>query len=92
MSKRIMTGAWVEIHRVVLPGNERAPHLPQDTQLVPLKMRVKMIAASVDLSGLHMASDHDFNRKSFTTGHTGFSLPFTTWPDRKWPCCLPRRG
>jgi 2-amino-4-ketopentanoate thiolase beta subunit len=42
----------------------------------------QMIAASVDLSGLHMASDRDFNRKSFTTGHTGFSLPFTTWPDR----------
>lgn len=42
----------------------------------------QMIAASVDLSGLHMASDHDFNRKSFTTGHTGFSMPFTSWPDR----------
>ena len=42
----------------------------------------QVIAASVDLSGLHMASDHDFNRKSFTTGHTGFSMPFTTWPDR----------
>ena len=42
----------------------------------------KMVAASVDLSGLHMASDRDFNRKSFTTGHTGFSVPFTTWPDR----------
>jgi cysteine synthase len=42
----------------------------------------RMVAASVDLSGLHMASNHDFNRKSFTTGHTGFSLPFTTWPDR----------
>jgi cysteine synthase len=41
-----------------------------------------MVAASVDLTGLHMASDHDFNRKSFTTGHTGFSMPFTTWPDR----------
>jgi hypothetical protein len=41
-----------------------------------------MVAASVDLSGLHMASDRDFNRKSFTTGHTGFSIPFTTWPDR----------
>ncbi len=41
-----------------------------------------MIAASVDLSGLHMASDGDFNRKSFTTGHTGFAMPFTTWPDR----------
>lgn len=42
----------------------------------------QIIAASVDLSGLHMASDRDFNRKSFTTGHTGFSIPFTTWPDR----------
>jgi cysteine synthase len=42
----------------------------------------QMVGASVDLSGLHMASDHDFNRKSFTTGHTGFSIPFTTWPDR----------
>ncbi len=42
----------------------------------------KIIASSVDLSGLHMASDHDFNRKSFTTGHTGFGVPFATWPDR----------
>ncbi len=41
-----------------------------------------VVAASVDLAGLHMASDGDFNRKSFTTGHTGFSVPFTTWPDR----------
>ena len=29
-----------------------------------------------------MASDDDFNRKSFTTGHTGFGIPFMTWPDR----------
>jgi cysteine synthase len=42
----------------------------------------KVVGASVDLSGLHMASDHDFNRKSFTTGHTGFGVPFATWPDR----------
>ncbi len=42
----------------------------------------EIISASVDLSGLHMASDHDFNRKSFTTGHTGFGVPFATWPDR----------
>ncbi|MFT5701656.1 MAG: cysteine synthase [Desulforhopalus sp.] len=42
----------------------------------------QMVSASVDLSGLHMASDRDFNRKSFTTGHTGFSIPFSTWPDR----------
>ncbi len=45
-------------------------------------VNTEMVAASVDLAGLHMASDHDFNRKSFTTGHTGFSMPFTTWPDR----------
>ena len=42
----------------------------------------RIIACSVDLSGLHMASDTDFNRKSFTTGHTGFGVPFATWPDR----------
>ena len=42
----------------------------------------RIIGASVDLAGLHMASDRDFNRKSFTTGHTGFSIPFSTWPDR----------
>jgi cystathionine beta-synthase len=42
----------------------------------------RIVACSVDLSGLHMASDHDFNRKSFTTGHTGFGVPFATWPDR----------
>ncbi len=41
-----------------------------------------VVAASVDLSGLHMASDTDFNRKSFTTGHTGFGIPFAMNPDR----------
>ena len=44
--------------------------------------RTRIVACSVDLSGLHMASDLDFNRKSFTTGHTGFGVPFATWPDR----------
>jgi len=41
-----------------------------------------IVGASVDLSGLHMASDRDFNRKSFTTGHTGFGVPFLSQPDR----------
>lgn len=41
-----------------------------------------VVGASVDLSGLHMASDRDFNCKSFTTGHTGFGVPFATNPDR----------
>ena len=44
--------------------------------------KTKIIGASVDLSGLHMASDIDFNKKSFTTGHTGFGIPFVTNPDR----------
>ncbi|MCK9474557.1 MAG: 2-amino-4-oxopentanoate thiolase subunit OrtB [Candidatus Muirbacterium halophilum] len=44
--------------------------------------KTQIIGASVDLSGLHMASDNDFNKKSFTTGHTGFGIPFATNPDR----------
>lgn len=42
----------------------------------------KVIGACIDLKGLHMASEKDFNKKSCTTGHTGFSFPFITWPDR----------
>lgn len=41
----------------------------------------KVYGASVDLSGLHMASDTAFNKKSFTTGHTGFGVPYATDPD-----------
>lgn len=42
----------------------------------------KIVGASVNLQGLHMASDEAFNKKSFTTGHTGFGIPFMVWPDR----------
>ena len=42
----------------------------------------EIVAASVNLKGLHMASDTQFNLKSFTTGHTGFGMPFSSWPDR----------
>lgn len=45
-------------------------------------VNTKIYGASVDLTGLHMASDNDFNKKSFTTGHTGFGIPFSTYPDR----------
>lgn len=41
----------------------------------------KVIAASIDLTGLHMASDSQFNKKSCTTGHTGFGVPHATNPD-----------
>ena len=39
------------------------------------------IGASIDLTGLHMASDKQFNLKSCTTGHTGFGVPYATDPD-----------
>lgn len=41
----------------------------------------KVVAASIDLTGLHMASDAQFNKKSCTTGHTGFGVPHATNPD-----------
>ena len=34
-------GQWVQIHKVVLNPEERAPQVPEDTKLVPLVMRVK---------------------------------------------------
>lgn len=34
-------GDWVQIRRVVLPPDERAPQLPQDTRQVPLVLWVK---------------------------------------------------
>lgn len=43
---------------------------------------IKIVGSSVNLKGLHMASDTDFNKKSFTTGHTGFGIPFIMNPDR----------
>jgi cysteine synthase len=44
--------------------------------------KAKVAAASVNLTGLHMASDTKFNKKSFTTSHTGFGMPFATYPDK----------
>ncbi|MGE4572029.1 MAG: 2-amino-4-oxopentanoate thiolase subunit OrtB [Candidatus Izemoplasmatales bacterium] len=44
--------------------------------------KINIVGSSVNLYGLHMASDTDFNKKSFTTGHTGFGIPFIMNPDR----------
>lgn len=41
----------------------------------------KIVGASIDLTGLHMASDTQFNMKSCTTGHTGFGIPHAMNPD-----------
>lgn len=50
--------------------------------LIKAGAKSQVVGASVSLKGLHMASDEQFNKKSFTTGHTGFGMPFTTMPDR----------
>lgn len=44
-------------------------------------VNTEMVAASIDLTGLSMASDVQFNKKSCTTGHTGFGVPYATDPD-----------
>lgn len=41
MTELIDKGTWVEIQRILLPAGERAPQVPEDTQRVPLEMRVK---------------------------------------------------
>ena len=41
MAERVVAGTWVELGRVVLPAGERAPQVPEETQRVPLEMRVK---------------------------------------------------
>ncbi len=41
MSEAVAKGVWVEVHGTVLPAGERAPQVPEDTQGVPLEMRVK---------------------------------------------------
>ena len=41
MTELIGKGAWVEIHRIVLPAGERAPQVPADTRQFPLETRVK---------------------------------------------------
>lgn len=41
VGERIEKGTWVEIGNVALPAGQRAPQVPEDTQRVPLEMRVK---------------------------------------------------
>ncbi len=40
-SERVPEGTWVELHRIVLAPDERAPQVPAETRQVPLEMRVK---------------------------------------------------
>jgi hypothetical protein len=46
MTERIAKDTWVEIYSILLPAGERASQVPQDTQHVPLEMRVKGFLAA----------------------------------------------
>lgn len=46
MTDTVMPGTWVELHRIVLPAGERAEQIPEDTQRVPLELRVKGFLAA----------------------------------------------
>src|SRR5512144_883062 len=41
MPELVPAGSIVELHQVVLPAGRRAPRAPEDTQAVPLELRVK---------------------------------------------------
>lgn len=55
--------------------------------LIKAGCKAQVVGASIDLTGLHMASDTQFNKKSCTTGHTGFGVPHASDPDN---CDTPR--
>ena len=55
------------LHLVVVThagGGKRYRHRQRGRTKSRCKRHTKIIGASVDLSGLHMASDNDFNKKS----------------------------
>lgn len=43
MGEIIKAGSWVQIHQIILPAEERAPQVPEDTKKVPLELKVKGI-------------------------------------------------
>lgn len=41
MAQHILKDTWVEIYTIILEKGQRAPQVPEDTQQVPLEMKVK---------------------------------------------------
>ncbi|MCG8569895.1 MAG: 2-amino-4-ketopentanoate thiolase [Spirochaetes bacterium] len=40
-TKKVTKGTWVEIESIILPAGQRSPKVPEDTQKIPLQMRVR---------------------------------------------------
>lgn len=51
MGKRAEIGDWVQVEEVVLEAGKRAPQVPEDTQGLPLVMRVKGFAEDTAAPG-----------------------------------------
>ena len=51
MTDLIAENTWVEIHRILLAAGQRARQVPEDTQNVPLEMRVKGFLVEPTLLG-----------------------------------------
>lgn len=51
MDEIVAAGTWVEIYSVVLEPGQRAARIPDDTQQVPLEMRVKGFLAAPGKQG-----------------------------------------
>ncbi len=58
----IKKNSYVEIEVTILKNNERAPRVPEDTKLVPLKMRVKGVLLSDAKIGDNVKIKTDTNR------------------------------
>lgn len=41
LRERVVSGDWVEIWNVIMEQGKRAPQVPEDTQKVPLEMRLR---------------------------------------------------
>ena len=41
MAETVKQGTWVEVYKIILDKDERAPQIPEDTRQVPLEMKVK---------------------------------------------------
>lgn len=76
MSEKVVKGSWVEIQSIILAAGERAPQVPDDTNRVPLEMRVKGFLASSAVLGEQVEILTVAGRRLFGTLHA-VNPPYT---------------
>lgn len=78
MGDIVKRGQWVEVYRVVLSPEKRAPQIPDDTKQVPLEMRIKGFletdakigdeAVVMTVAGRHVSGRLDAVNPAYTHG------------------------